>query len=91
MAHFDRLILKLFVICFFTSLASEPAKAADEIILGLLGPMTGQLGLLGTQLKQGAQAAVDDINSSGGLFGRKIRLVVADDQCFPAKVKDATT
>lgn len=45
--------------------------------------MTGQLATIGDQFKQGAQAAVEAINASGGVQGRLIKLDIEDDQCDP--------
>jgi branched-chain amino acid transport system substrate-binding protein len=55
----------------------------DEIVIGLAGPMTGDLAAFGEQMRRGAGAAVDDINAKGGVLGKQVRLVIEDDQCKP--------
>jgi branched-chain amino acid transport system substrate-binding protein len=45
--------------------------------------MTGQDATTGEQLENGAQAAVDAANESGGVLGQKLRLVIKDDACDP--------
>lgn len=65
--------------------SSPPAPAANEIVIGVAGPMTGDLAVFGEQLRRGAQQAVADLNADGGVLGRKLRLVVGDDQCDPKR------
>lgn len=57
--------------------------SAEDIRIAVAGPMTGATAAVGEQMKNGAQAAVDAINSAGGLLGEKIILEVADDACDP--------
>jgi len=58
---------------------------ANEIAIGVAGPMTGDLAPFGEQLRRGAEAAVDDINADGGVLGKPLRLVIGDDRCEPPK------
>ncbi len=65
--------------------AKEPAKkessapAGGTVKIGLAGPLTGSSAAFGTQLKNGAEQAVIDINEAGGILGKKIELIVGDD------------
>ena len=52
-------------------LFAGPAMAQD-ISIGLAGPMTGQYASFGIQLRNGAKQAVADINAAGGVLGRKL-------------------
>lgn len=58
-----------------------PAQA--QIKLGVAGPLTGSDAAFGTQLKNGAEQAVQDINAAGGINGQQIALSVADDRGDP--------
>jgi branched-chain amino acid transport system substrate-binding protein len=64
-------------------LAAPVAKAADNIIIATVGPMTGQYAAFGEQMRRGAQMAVADINANGGVLGRKLQLEIGDDACDP--------
>ena len=55
--------------------------APQAIVIGVAGPMEGQLAVFGEQLRFGALAAVTDINAKGGVLGRPLKLADADDQC----------
>src|SRR5712692_7554422 len=51
---------------------------ADVIKIGHLTPLTGFLGQLGVYGQNASKMAVDEINSSGGVLGRKLELVTED-------------
>ena len=69
------------------SLAMASAASAEDINIGVAGPMTGQYASFGTQLKNGATAAVADINAAGGVLGKKLVLQVGDDACDPKQAR----
>ena len=54
------------------SLADEPVK------IGLDNPLTGTFAALGKNELIGAQLAVEQINASNGILGRKVDLLVED-------------
>jgi branched-chain amino acid transport system substrate-binding protein len=58
-----------------------PNPAAAEIVIGTVGPMAGQYSSFGTQMRAGAEKAVEHINAAGGVNGEMLRLEVADDGC----------
>jgi branched-chain amino acid transport system substrate-binding protein len=60
-------------------------KEPEQILVGVAGPMNGDIGFIGEQMKRGAQLAGDAINAKGGVLGKKLKIVVADDACDPAK------
>jgi ABC-type branched-subunit amino acid transport system substrate-binding protein len=51
--------------------------------LGVLTPLTGAGAFDGPRMLKAMQAVANDINQSGGLLGRKITLVVEDDETNP--------
>lgn len=58
---------------------------AQTIRIGFQAPLTGPAASDGKTALQGAELAVQQINDAGGINGRKIELVVADDQTQPAQ------
>ena len=54
-----------------------------EVPLGLLTSLSGSAGILGRSTVNCAQLAVEEINADGGVMGRTVRLVVADDSTDP--------
>lgn len=75
-----------------TALAKKEKK---EILIGTNLPLTGILGMAGTEQQWAYQVAVDDINKQGGIFvkeyGKKlpVKLIVADDESDPGKAAAA--
>src|SRR5262249_1345523 len=60
----------------------------NEIRLGISAPFTGSAKELGNQMKLGIQTAFNLINESGGIHGRQLRLVAADDGYEPARAAE---
>lgn len=53
------------------------------IRIGLIFPLTGGSSDMGNSARVGAQVAVNEINQVGGYLGRKLELVVRDDEANP--------
>lgn len=49
------------------------------ISIGFAGPLTGSYADLGVQGRNGAQLAIEHVNAAGGVAGRPLELLVADD------------
>ncbi len=69
------------------SLALAGAASAQDITIGVAGPLTGQYATFGQQFKNGADLAVADINAAGGVLGKKIKLDMEDDACDPKQAR----
>ena len=59
-----------------------------SIRIGVAAPYTGDTADGGIQIMQGAQLAADETNAQGGVDGKKIEIVAADDQAASAKAQD---
>lgn len=57
----------------------------DTILIGQSAALSGPAEELGKEMKAGAQAYFDVVNKSGGINGRKIKLVSLDDGYEPEK------
>jgi branched-chain amino acid transport system substrate-binding protein len=72
--------------------ATGAQTSTGDILVGLYGSLTGDGASFGISSREGAQLGVDEINSAGGLLGgRKIRLLVEDDQSKPEEASNAVT
>lgn len=56
---------------------------AGPIRLATLIPLTGAGGPYGPVMAKAVKAVVDEVNAAGGVLGRKIELIVEDDQTNP--------
>ncbi|HUR99707.1 MAG TPA: ABC transporter substrate-binding protein [Pyrinomonadaceae bacterium] len=59
----------------------------DTIKVGVYGDLTGQTSSFGQSTKNGIELAVEEINNAGGVNGKKIQLIVEDDQGRPEQAK----
>jgi branched-chain amino acid transport system substrate-binding protein len=55
-----------------------------SVKIALEGPITGSQASNGVDMLRGAKLAVQEANASGGVLGRKIELISADDRADPA-------
>src|SRR5882757_6629380 len=67
------------------ALMAGPAKAEDTLKLGLVAAMSGQSAKSGEAIVRGLSLAIDEINAKGGVLGKKVELLVRDDESNPAK------
>ena len=67
---------------------SEDGSEAAPFRIGVMESLTGPGETYGTVANQSKQMAADEINSAGGINGRRLEFVVEDSQCSG---KDATT
>jgi branched-chain amino acid transport system substrate-binding protein len=65
--------------------ASHQPAAENEIVIGVAGPMSGNLASFGRDEALGVKTAIADLNATGGLLGKKLRMETGDDQCDPSK------
>lgn len=70
--------LIVFLVCVFACKQDGP----EQLTFGVSAPFTGQEGaaVYGENIKQAVDLAVEEINASGGIKGRKLRPLYEDDQ-----------
>ena len=80
-----RLWTSLLVLLVVIGLA-VPASAQKPVKIGVLTPLSppGDAGA-GQFIVRGAKMAMEDVNTKGGLLGRKLELVIEDDSGTPEK------
>jgi branched-chain amino acid transport system substrate-binding protein len=79
--------LRLAALALGAGLALSGTASAQDVTIGVAGPMTGQYASFGQQLKNGADQAVADINAAGGVLGKKIAIEIGDDACDPKQAR----
>jgi len=72
--------IKLLIAAALGAVLVAPAAAQQPIKVGFHVPLTGFAAADGKSALNGAELAVDEINAAGGVNGRKLELVVLDDQ-----------
>jgi len=78
-----------------TPTAAVPAGApvrgvtGQEIRFGMAAPFSGSAKELGRQMKLGIDTAFNRVNEAGGVEGRMLKLIAADDGYEPTRTPDA--
>ena len=88
------------VLCLFSAAAlmalfscsGAPSNSTStDLVIGEFGSLTGTTATFGISTKNGIDMAVDEINKSGGLLGKKVRVIVEDDQGKPEEAQTVVT
>lgn len=86
--RFKRLRLMAATVAF--GLASSAAMAEQQPCIGNSAAVTGPAAFSGLAIKMGAEIAIDEINASGGVLGKQLKLVQYDDAGAPPRGVDNT-
>jgi len=70
---------------------SQSGAASGPVPIGAVLPLSGGVSFYGTESRDGALLALEEINAAGGLLGRQLRLVAEDDEGDAAKANQAFT
>jgi branched-chain amino acid transport system substrate-binding protein len=60
--------------------SSAPGAGGDTIKVGEFASMTGSEATFGQSSHKGTALAIDDLNAAGGVLGKKLELLMEDDQ-----------
>ena len=72
----------------FTLMIPLSAKA-QTIKIGLITPLTGDVKTFGESIKNGFELAISEANAKGGVLGKKIVTIIADDKNDPTEASNA--
>ncbi|MEF2145551.1 MAG: ABC transporter substrate-binding protein [Desulfovibrionaceae bacterium] len=70
-----KLVLSAMLLLLVSSCGSN-----EPLRIGIVASLTGRYSDLGVQMRSGARLAMEEINASGGVHGRRIELVILDDE-----------
>lgn len=71
--------------------SEKAAGGGDDVKVGALFELTGNVANYGKSTFNGVQMAVDEINAKGGINGKKVTLVQADNKSEPSESGNAAT
>lgn len=87
-----RMLVLSALVALAVPLAPAPSHAqgtAGALKIGLIDTISGAYAQVGTDTQRGAQLAIDEINAAGGADGRRLELVVKDEQLNPTATVQA--
>jgi branched-chain amino acid transport system substrate-binding protein len=61
----------------------------EKVRIGVLLPLSGELGSIGVRMLYGAHIAAKIVNDSGGIGGRPVQIIAEDTAAMPDKALDA--
>lgn len=83
--------LLYYIVCIllfgFYSCAEEGTKKEETIKIGAILPLTGDLSSFGEGMNKTLVLASEEINSAGGVLGKKVQLSICDDGTSPSGSK----
>lgn len=66
-----------------STLGPLPAFAADPLVIGVFGPMTGERSALGLRFREAVEMFIDEKNAAGGIAGRPLEALIEDSRGVP--------
>lgn len=82
-------VMSVAVVLAAAGCAGKEAAGKPAIKVGVIGPMSGPLAVLGVSQHNSIQVEVDRINAAGGLDGSKLEVVARDVALDPGKAVQA--
>ncbi len=70
---------------------SAVALGAEEIVIGLVTPVTGDVATFGMSVRNAALLWEKQVNNRGGIQGRKVKIIVEDDKGVPSETANAVS
>lgn len=64
-------------------------SGTNDIRVGLVVPLTGDVKTFGESARNGAMLAFEELNAAGGINGRKVHVIQADDKNDPTETANA--
>jgi branched-chain amino acid transport system substrate-binding protein len=59
---------------------SVSSVAADPVVIGSIGPLTGTNAVQGLDMKRGEELALEEINAAGGIYGNPLNIIWEDTE-----------
>lgn len=78
-------VLLLIVALVSTTFTGCTSKGPSTIKIGGIGPVTGEASTFGVSTRNGYEMMIEEWNAKGGVLGKKVELVFADDKGDPTE------
>jgi len=71
--------------------AADNGKGGKEIVVGVNAELTGNVANYGKSMLSGFELAVEELNKAGGIDGKQVKIVTADNKSEPSESGNAAT
>ena len=88
---FKLVVLAMVALLMTGMLAGCGSSASKDIKIGVLNEMTGGNATFGTSSANGAKMAIKEANAKGGVLGKQLQAVIADNKSEPSESANAMT
>ncbi|MDR2434572.1 MAG: ABC transporter substrate-binding protein [Treponema sp.] len=85
------IVLVMTLLCAASLAFAGGGRDSNTVAIGAVFPLSGSVAFYGTESRDGALLAIEEINAAGGLLGRQLTLVPEDDEGDGAKSINAFT
>lgn len=68
--------------------SSTKGNDVNEIVIGTVGPYTGNIAEYGMKVKRGVELAIEEINKNGGISGKNVKLIAYDTEADATKATE---
>lgn len=75
-----KFLLSLVAILVLAGCAKNNPTNGDKVIIGTMAPLTGKYAIYGSSATNGIKLALEEIEKSGGILGKKIDYILQDDK-----------
>ncbi|HBT15944.1 MAG TPA: amino acid ABC transporter substrate-binding protein [Firmicutes bacterium] len=82
-------LLALLLILVMITFAVSGCKKSNTIKIGTIMSTSGPVSTYGIQTRDAIKMAIEEINAQGGVLGKKVELIVEDDEKNPEKTMNA--
>lgn len=89
MSKTSKIVIGIIVVVLIVVVATSKRTSSEPIKIGFVGPLTGDASALGKEAQIATQLAIDEVNASGGINGRKVVGIFEDGKCSPASASSA--
>lgn len=74
-------VVAVVVVGYFVSKGPSEPVSTEPVRIGFIGPLTGDAASYGEPIRNSIALAVEEINATGGVSGRKIQMIYEDGKC----------
>lgn len=75
-----KIVALLLTISMAITLLAGCGAGGNTIKIGMVAPLSGEIAVYGTSVRDAAQLAIDEINANGGINGKDLELIVYDNK-----------